>query len=86
MKVLGTVAQLIIRLPCLPLELEKISRDQGKGGAPRFTSEGEVGYLRRLVERYGGDIEGMARDRKLNPDQRTVGELKRLMKKAGGLA
>ena len=40
MKVLGTVAQLIIRLPCLPLELEKISRDQIKGGGvPRFTSE-----------------------------------------------
>lgn len=67
------------------LELEKISGDQGNNGAPRFTSEGEIGYLRRLVERHGKDIEGMARDRRLNPDQRTVGELKRLMKKAGGL-
>jgi len=26
----------------------------------------------------------MARDRKLNPDQRTSGELRRLIKKAGG--
>ena len=39
--------------------------------------------MRRLVGRHGGDVEAMARDRKLNPDQRTVGELTRL-KKAGG--
>ena len=51
---------------------------------PRFLSEGGVGYLRRVVGRHGEDIEAMARDRKLNPDQRTVGELRRLMKKAGG--
>jgi len=51
---------------------------------PRFLSEGEAGYLRRLVGRHGEDVEAMARDRKLNPDQRTVGELRRLMKKAGG--
>ena len=67
------------------LELEKISGDQSKGGAPRFTSAGEIGYVRRLVERHGGDVEAMARDRKLNPDQRTAGELRRLMKKTGGL-
>ena len=52
---------------------------------PRFLSEGEIGYLRRLVERHGENLEAMARDRKLNPDQRTAGELMRLMKKAGGL-
>ena len=28
----------------------------------------------------------MARDRRLNPDQRTAGELGRLIKKAGGFA
>lgn len=65
-------------------ELEKIFGDQGKRGAPRYVSEGEAGYLKRLVGRYGEDLEAMARDRKLNPDQRTVGELRRLMKKAGG--
>jgi len=65
-------------------ELEKISGDQGNRGMPRFLSEGEAGYLRRLVGRHGEDMEAMARDRKLNPDQRTVGELRRLMKKAGG--
>jgi len=65
-------------------ELEKISEDQGHRGMPRFLSEGEAGCLRRLVGRHGEDVEAMARDRKLNPDQRTVGELRRLMKKAGG--
>lgn len=67
------------------LELEKIYGDQGKRGAPRYVSEGEAGYLRRLVGRHGENFEAMARDRKLNPDQRTAGELRRLMKKAGGL-
>ena len=66
------------------LELEKIFGDQGKRGAPRYVSEGEAGYLRRLVGRHGENLEAMARDRKLNPDQRTVGELRRLMKKTGG--
>ena len=66
------------------LELEKISEDKGKRGVPRFLSEGEAGYLTRLVSRHGEDMEAMARDRKLNPDQRTAGELTRLVKKAGG--
>ena len=66
--------------------LEKISEGERKrGGASRFLSEGEAGYLSRLVERHGEDVEAMARDRKLNPEQRTTGELRRLMKKAGGL-
>ena len=66
--------------PGFCVELEKISED--KRGAPRFLSEGEMGYLARLVGRHGGDVEAMARDRKLNPDQRTVGELTRLVKRA----
>ena len=65
-------------------ELEKICEDKRKRAAPRVLSEGETGYLSRLVARHGEDMEGMARDRRLNPDQRTVGELTRLVKKAGG--
>jgi len=65
-------------------ELEKISEDKGKRGAPRCLSEGEAGYLARLVGRHREDVEAMARDRKLNPDQRTAGELRRLIRKAGG--
>lgn len=53
---------------------------------PRFTSTGEQVTLRRLVGKYDEDVEAMARDRKLNPDQRTAGELSRAIKKAGGFA
>jgi len=85
MKILGSVTQLIIRVPCSFLELEKICEDKTrKRGAPRFLSEGEIEYLARLSGRHGGDFEAMARDRKLNPDQRTAGELKRLIERAGG--
>ena len=52
----------------------------------RFTSGGESGYLRRLVQKHGQDFGAMARDRKLNPDQRTAGELRRAIEKAGGFA
>ncbi|KAG6832692.1 hypothetical protein H0H92_012264 [Tricholoma furcatifolium] len=50
---------------------------------PRHASAGEKSYLERLVEKYGSDVEGMARDRKLNVDQRTAGELRRALRKAG---
>jgi len=66
-------------------ELEKLSEDRShKRGASRFLSEGEERYLTRLVGRHREDVEAMARDRKLNPEQRTAGELTRLIKKAGG--
>ncbi|KAF9648069.1 hypothetical protein BDM02DRAFT_3074501, partial [Thelephora ganbajun] len=68
-----------------PREATRTRRpNSDKRGAPRFLSEGEFGYLIRLVARYGEDVEAMARDRGLNPDQRTVGELTRLVRKAGG--
>lgn len=65
--------------------LEGLAREGGKR-APRHSSAGEVSTLRRLVEKYGEDVEKMARDRKLNPDQRTAGELSRAIKRAGGTA
>ena len=43
-----------------------------------------MGYLSRLVGRHEKDVEAMARDRKLNPDQRTAGELMRSIRQAGG--
>ncbi|KAI0705832.1 ribosome biogenesis protein Nop16 [Cytidiella melzeri] len=65
--------------------LEESSKARG-GRVPRFSSNGELGVLRRLVEKYGQDVEGMGRDRKLNADQRTAGQLKRAIQKAGGFA
>ena len=49
----------------------------------RHASQGEIKYLQRLVDKYGNDMEQMARDRKLNADQRTAGELRRALKRAG---
>jgi len=53
------------------------------GAGPRHASGGEVAYLQRLVDTHGTDVEQMARDRKLNPEQRTVGQLARSLKRCG---
>lgn len=64
--------------------LEQMSTDEVR--PKRFTSAGELASLRRLVGKYNRDVEAMARDRKLNSDQRTAGELRRAIEKAGGFA
>ncbi|KAJ1030538.1 hypothetical protein NDA16_001447 [Ustilago loliicola] len=51
----------------------------------RHTSQLEGQWLRDLVAKYGDDTERMARDRGLNVWQKTEGEIKRAIKKAGGL-
>ncbi|KAJ7261331.1 ribosome biogenesis protein Nop16 [Mycena haematopus] len=53
------------------------------GAGPRHASGGEVAYLQRLVDKYGTDVEQMAKDRKLNAEQRTVGQLTRSLKRCG---
>ncbi|CDO70784.1 hypothetical protein BN946_scf184798.g99 [Trametes cinnabarina] len=63
--------------------LEHLSETRG-GRVPRFSSKGEQAVLRRLVAKYGEDVEAMAKDHKLNVDQRTAGELRRAIRKAGG--
>ncbi|KAI0670494.1 ribosome biogenesis protein Nop16 [Trametes maxima] len=65
--------------------LEQLSEARG-GRVPRFTSKGELTTLRRLFGKHGEDVEGMARDRMLNVEQRTAGELRRAIRKAGGFA
>ncbi|KAF9483840.1 hypothetical protein BDN70DRAFT_873222 [Pholiota conissans] len=52
------------------------------GIGSRHVSTGEIKYLDKLVKKYGNNIEGMAGDVKLNPEQRTVGQLRRALKKA----
>ncbi|ORZ14287.1 ribosome biogenesis protein Nop16 [Lobosporangium transversale] len=46
----------------------------------RYQSEGEVVWAAKLVEKYGDDYEKMFRDRKLNPNQQTVAQLKKRIK------
>ncbi|KAF9975403.1 Nucleolar protein 16 [Actinomortierella ambigua] len=43
----------------------------------RHQSDGELLWAAKLVEKYGDDYEKMFRDRKLNPMQQTVGQLRR---------
>ncbi|KAJ3789908.1 ribosome biogenesis protein Nop16 [Lentinula aff. detonsa] len=56
------------------------------GVGSRYTSERERSYLQRLIDKHKGDVEAMARDRKLNTAQRSVGELTHALKRAGMLA
>lgn len=69
-------------VPCSALE--KIS--ESRKPIARFTSPAERALLRGLIGKYKDDVGAMSRDRKLNPDQRTAGELSRAIKKAGGAA
>ncbi|GAA5988596.1 hypothetical protein JCM10908_003634 [Rhodotorula pacifica] len=51
----------------------------------RHTSEFEETWLVKLVDKYGDDVAKMARDIKLNQWQKTPGELRKMIAKAGGI-
>jgi len=51
------------------------------GVGSRYMSSGEIKYLGPLVKKYGDDTHAMSQDRKLNPEQRTVGQLRRALRK-----
>ncbi|KZO99406.1 hypothetical protein CALVIDRAFT_525434 [Calocera viscosa TUFC12733] len=63
-------------------ELEKLAAQTTK--ISRHASSHEVELLRALIQVHGDDVEAMSRDRKLNRWQKTAGELRRAIKKAGG--
>lgn len=67
------------------LDLEELAETRG-GPVARHSSGGELGVLRQLVAKHAHDVDAMARDRRLNADQRTAGQLSRAIKKAGGVA
>ncbi|KAI9633332.1 ribosomal large subunit biogenesis-related protein [Dioszegia hungarica] len=50
----------------------------------RHPSTSEHVWLGQLVQKYGDDSDAMARDLKLNVWQKTAGEIRRMIKKAGG--
>lgn len=62
--------------------LEKLSASGVK--TPRHASAHEIVWLRDLVAVHGRDIDAMAHDLKRNVWQRTPGELRRAIRKAGG--
>ena len=51
----------------------------------RHSSASEKTWLEDMVLRYGSDYGAMARDKKLNVWQKTEGEIKRMVRKAGGV-
>ena len=57
-------------------ELEEQAR-HSRPKRPRMQSQRERQWIERLVEKWGDDWGGMVRDRKLNPQQQTEGDLKR---------
>lgn len=67
----------------LAIELEKLA----SSSAPviRHTSTSERTWLQLLVDKYADDYAAMSRDRKLNVWQKTQGEIKRAVSKAGGV-
>jgi hypothetical protein len=69
-------------LPPSPTALEALSATS----APviRHSSTSEKTWLHDLVAIHGDDTEAMARDKKRNVWQKTEGEIRRMIKKAGG--
>lgn len=53
----------------------------GKAKKPRHQSDREGEWISRLVAKYGDDYTAMFRDRKLNPMQQSVGDLRRRINK-----
>ena len=51
----------------------------------RHSSTSERTWLSQLAKKHDDDYERMARDRSLNVWQKTPGELKRMVRKAGGV-
>ncbi len=81
-----------VLMVCFSTELEDISASitgsttlsiRLSGIGSRHISNGEVKYLDPLVKKHGGNLKSMAADLKLNPEQRTVGQLRRALRKAG---
>ncbi|KAK4047803.1 Nucleolar protein 16 [Microbotryomycetes sp. JL201] len=64
-------------------ELEDLASHEHK--VVRHPSQLENEWLVSLVAKYGDDYARMGRDRKLNVWQKTAGEIKRAIAKAGGL-
>lgn len=68
----------------LKLDLEALPDVHSLPVVSRFSCKGEVTFLQKLISKYGSDVEAMARDRRMNPEQRTEGELRRAIRRAGG--
>lgn len=66
------------------LEERTAAENSIKASSLRYASSAEQEYLRSLVKKHGTDIQAMARDFKINQDQRTAGQLKKAFARCGG--
>lgn len=62
-------------------ELEKQAMTAETKKRPRKQSTREGAWIERLIEKYGDDVNGMVRDRKLNPMQQSEGDLRRRVRR-----
>lgn len=62
-------------------ELEATANAGDGKRRPRVQSRREEEWIERLVERWGDDLKSMFRDRRLNPQQQTEGDLRRRIRK-----
>lgn len=58
-------------------QLEAAARAGGAKKRPRIQSQREEEWIERLVTRWGDDLKGMVKDRRLNPQQQSEGDLRR---------
>ncbi|KAL8685281.1 MAG: hypothetical protein Q9218_007864 [Villophora microphyllina] len=61
-------------------ELLSQAETTGMRKRPRKQSKREEEWIKALVEKYGDDVRGMVRDRKLNPMQQSEGDIGRRIK------
>jgi len=71
--------------PLVVRELER-QANQPTEKTVRHQSGREREWLESLTAKYGDDVAAMARDRRLNPMQQTVPDIKKRLKKAGLLS
>ncbi len=62
-------------------QLELAAAQGGKKSRPRIQSQGEQEWIERLVTKWGDDYRRMTRDRRLNPQQQSEGDLRTRVRK-----
>jgi nucleolar protein 16 len=67
------------------LERRTEAQNQTTASSQRYASTAEQDSLRALASKHGNDIKAMAKDLKLNKDQRTAGQLSKAFKRCGGV-
>ena len=65
--------------------VEKLESMPDPGPLPRHVSQLEAHWLLSIVRKHGDDVDAMFMDRKLNELQKTKGEIRKRLQRAGGI-